>query len=82
MALRKCPRCELNYIKENEKYCAVCLREMNGQDDTPEAVDMCVECDENSAVPGSDLCVFCLREKQKQEKLERMKEKEIGRAHV
>jgi hypothetical protein len=77
MALRKCPRCELNYIKENEKYCAVCLREMNGQDDTPEAVDMCVECDENPAVPGSDLCVFCLREKQKQEKLERMKEKAL-----
>ena len=28
MALRKCPRCELNYIKDDEKYCNVCRREM------------------------------------------------------
>ena len=29
MALRKCPRCELNYIKDDEKYWlldAMCLR--------------------------------------------------------
>ena len=28
MALRKCPKCELNYIREGEQYCNVCLRAM------------------------------------------------------
>ena len=36
MALRKCPRCELNYIKDDEKYCNVCRREMKGGDSEPE----------------------------------------------
>ena len=31
MKLVKCPRCELNYITENEKYCKVCLREMRAR---------------------------------------------------
>jgi hypothetical protein len=26
MKLIKCPRCELNYIQEGEKYCKVCYR--------------------------------------------------------
>ncbi|MGI6169000.1 MAG: hypothetical protein ACOYI4_04690 [Christensenellales bacterium] len=77
MALKKCPRCELNYIKETEKYCGVCLREMNNKDSAPELEDVCVECDENPVVPGGDLCVFCLRERRKQEKLERLKEKPL-----
>ena len=25
MKLVKCPRCELNYIQEGEKYCKVCM---------------------------------------------------------
>ena len=28
MKLVKCPRCDLNYIQENEKYCKVCMREL------------------------------------------------------
>ena len=31
MNLIKCPRCDLNYIREDEKYCKVCLREMKGK---------------------------------------------------
>ena len=31
MKLVKCPRCDLNYIREDEKYCKVCLREMKGE---------------------------------------------------
>ena len=31
MKLVKCPRCDLNYIQETEKYCKVCLREMKGE---------------------------------------------------
>ncbi len=61
MKLMKCPRCELNYITENEKYCKVCLREMKGE--TPkEEVELCSICNEAPALPGRDVCLFCLRE--------------------
>ena len=68
MALRKCPRCELNYIKEDEKYCNVCRREMKGGDtDADDSIVICSECGENPAVKGSDLCAICLREARRQE---------------
>lgn len=58
----QCPRCELNYITTpGDKYCKVCMREMNGeggQDD----VEMCSVCNENPALPGRDICLFCLKE--------------------
>lgn len=61
MKLSKCPRCELNYITEAEKYCKVCLREMKG--DAPrEEIEMCSVCNEAPALPGHDVCVFCLKE--------------------
>ncbi len=69
MALRKCPRCELNYIRESEKYCEVCKREMKGEGESEEAVQICVECGENPVVKGSELCAICLREARRQEKL-------------
>ena len=31
MGFIKCPRCELNYIQEDEQYCPVCKREMKGE---------------------------------------------------
>ncbi len=69
MALKKCPRCELNYIREGEKYCEVCKREMKGESESEETVQICVECGENSVVKGSELCAICLREARRQEKL-------------
>lgn len=69
MALRKCPRCELNYIRDDEKYCNVCRREMKGgSNDADDGLTMCSECGENPAVKGSDLCAICLREARRQEK--------------
>ena len=62
MALVKCPRCELNYMKEGEKYCTVCAREMRGVDDSHEHVEICLVCGERPAQPGSELCSQCLRE--------------------
>ena len=60
MKLVKCPRCELNYITENEKYCKICLREMKGE--TPkEEVELCSVCNEAPALPGRDVCLFCLK---------------------
>ena len=61
MKLVKCPRCELNYITENEKYCKVCLREMKGESPKDE-VELCSVCNEAPARPGRDVCLFCLKE--------------------
>jgi len=64
MKLVKCPRCDLNYITDAEKYCKVCLREMKGE--TPkDEVELCSICNEAPALPGKDVCLFCLKEMNK-----------------
>ena len=68
MALKKCPRCELNYIQAEESYCNVCRRDMKGEVETEEAVTVCIECGENEPVKGSEYCSACLREVMRQEK--------------
>jgi len=69
--LKKCPRCELNYIAINEKYCNVCRKELKGEYDADEQ-PICIECGENPALSGQELCADCLREKRRQEKLEKL----------
>ena len=61
MTLEKCPRCELNYITPDQKYCKVCLREMKGDSGSSE-VELCSICNEAPALPGKDVCLFCLKE--------------------
>lgn len=64
MTLVKCPRCDLNYITEDQKYCKVCLREMKGES-LEDEVEMCSICNEAPALPGKDVCLFCLKEMNK-----------------
>ena len=64
MNLVKCPRCDLNYIREDEKYCKICLREMKGESRTDD-VELCSICNEAPALPGRDVCLFCLKEMNK-----------------
>ena len=64
MNLTKCPRCDLNYITDNEKYCKVCLREING-DASKDEMELCSICNEEPALPGKDVCLFCLKEMNK-----------------
>ena len=64
MKLVKCPRCDLNYIREDEKYCKVCLQEMKGESRSEE-IELCSICNEEPALPGKDVCLFCLREMNK-----------------
>jgi hypothetical protein len=64
MNLVKCPRCDLNYIREDEKYCRVCLQEMKGESRNEET-ELCSICNEEPALPGKDVCLFCLREMNK-----------------
>ena len=68
MQLVKCPRCDLNYIREDEKYCKVCLRELKGEKNADE-VELCSLCNEEPALPGRDVCLFCLKEMNKSNSL-------------
>ena len=68
MALRKCPKCELNYLKPGETICHVCAVE-------EEEVVMCSNCGEAPAVKGHDLCEECLREQKREAELELMADK-------
>ncbi|MBQ3705847.1 MAG: hypothetical protein II888_05260 [Clostridia bacterium] len=61
MTLVKCPRCDLNYITPDQKYCKVCQREMKGEGSQDE-VELCSICNEAPALPGKDVCLFCLKE--------------------
>lgn len=61
MVFHKCPRCELNYITDDEKLCSVCRREVKGEHDH-DSVELCSECGERPAVPGSEYCLLCLKE--------------------
>jgi hypothetical protein len=63
MKLIKCPRCELNYIQEGEKYCKVCYREMKGEQAQDE-MELCSVCNAAPALPGKDVCLSCLKEMQ------------------
>ncbi|MBR3381926.1 MAG: hypothetical protein IKG85_02660 [Clostridia bacterium] len=61
MGLRKCPRCELNYIKDDEKLCNVCRRSAKLSDESEEET-VCIECGEHPALKGKELCAECYRE--------------------
>ena len=68
MALKKCPKCELNYIRGDAPYCDVCMRSMRRGDAArvqqiaQEEEILCSECGEAPAVEGYELCADCLRE--------------------
>ncbi len=71
MRVIKCPRCDINFIREDEKYCSICKRELKGEMPKDDLPDMCIECGEHPAAPGEDLCVFCLNDR-------KLAEKELG----
>ena len=78
MALRKCPKCELNYLRPGETICHVCASAMKRKKPVPveeEEVVMCSNCGEAPAVKGHDLCEECLREQKREAELELMADK-------
>lgn len=62
MSLIKCPRCELNYMLDTDKMCSVCRREVRGESEQYEMIELCSECGENPVAPGQELCAYCLKE--------------------
>ncbi|MGI6162073.1 MAG: hypothetical protein ACOYJD_08605 [Christensenellales bacterium] len=75
MGLVKCPRCELNYMQDSERYCEVCRREVRREDKESEQPETCSECNENTAIKGKDICLYCLKERKRQESLAALTEK-------
>ena len=75
MGFRKCPRCELNYITDNETLCKVCKREIKG-DDRLEVIDLCTVCNERPVMPGKDICLVCYKEMEENGELENEDETE------
>ena len=65
MALVKCPRCELNYMNDTDEMCSVCRREVRGESEQFDMIELCSECGENPVVPGYELCAGCLKELQR-----------------
>ena len=68
MGFIKCPRCELNYIREEEQYCSVCKREMKGES-REDPFELCSICNENPVMPGKDVCLICYKEMTQQQGL-------------
>lgn len=58
----KCPRCELNYIPEDQEYCDVCKAELNIGGITlleDEEELLCPKCKRNYLEPGEKICSSC-----------------------
>ena len=70
MGLVKCPRCELNYMNDTDTMCSVCRREVRGESEQFEMIELCSECGENPVVPGQELCAFCLKEQARQDEID------------
>lgn len=70
MALRKCPKCELNYLRGEETLCHVCASSKSKKEAVEEEVVLCSNCGEFPAEKGSDLCKECLAEQKRVEELE------------
>ena len=68
MGFIKCPRCELNYIREEEQYCSVCKREIKGES-REDPFELCSICNENPVMPGKDVCLLCYKEMSQQQGL-------------
>lgn len=65
MKLIKCPRCELNYMYDNENMCSVCKKDVKGEPEMDDMIELCSECGENPVIPGQEVCAFCLKEMQR-----------------
>lgn len=64
MAIQRCPRCDLNYVKPGMEYCKVCAKEIQAQS-SDESEDMCPVCGTNPIDSNQELCASCLNERVK-----------------
>lgn len=60
MAIKKCEKCELNYVKDEEKYCKVCKKLLQGVNSAANKAELCPSCGERLLAKGYELCQVCL----------------------
>lgn len=60
MPLKKCPRCELNYILDDGPLCSVCHEEVHGSVRREERSYLCSVCGEKPPAKGSEMCAACM----------------------
>lgn len=65
MGLRKCPKCELNYILDDLPYCTVCTKELKGIDHHDDEGEICPICGERDVAFGEEYCLECLADMKK-----------------
>ncbi len=60
-----CPRCELNYIPEDEELCDVCKAQLNNSEDffVEDEEEICPLCGQNLVEPGEKYCAECLEKR-------------------
>ncbi len=68
MKYKKCPRCGLNYVK-NEDVCSVCANELSGKrsvfDDEDSEEILCPYCEKNCMGIEDVMCKQCERRRKK-----------------
>lgn len=74
--MEKCPRCDLNYKKEDEQYCPVCTKEVYGKDENSE-FDVCIICGSPNVIDGLNICESCLSKKAHSDDVENPAEFEV-----
>ena len=70
---KKCPRCELNYILEDEDYCEICKQELKGifcnvDVDEDDDAELCPVCGINFLNEGEKMCEACAAARADEEK--------------
>ena len=62
---KKCPRCELNYIKVEEEYCPVCMAEMKlvPDDSISDDMEICSVCGQNFVSVDQVMCDECAKKR-------------------
>lgn len=63
MKYKRCPRCEMNYILEDQQLCKVCLDELNGRKSIFDEEDseklICPFCEKNVMGIDDFMCSEC-----------------------
>ncbi len=59
MVIKKCEKCELNYVKAGQKYCHVCQKLLNNKTKKIERAELCPSCGKRIAAKGKELCSIC-----------------------
>ena len=87
-AYKKCPRCELNYIKADEELCDVCKAELKlapnifiDEEDELEDMVLCPICKKNYINYDEDMCQSC-RDKLDEVAIEEEDDDENWRAYL